>query len=141
MENFKGRLIDLKGSASEPKVQIESPTGKTVFTFDDITYYIMGELSLQKRDFGNNADGEDIRFVAHEKLEKMAAKEFCFSSRYQFTVELTKVLLKLLDSGFISNSLRLTDDKIERGFRLGETSSLLFGYKLKAFLCGNLRLL
>ena len=48
MENFKGRLIDLKGSASEPKVQIESPTGKTVFTSDDITYYIMGELSLQK---------------------------------------------------------------------------------------------
>ena len=136
MENFKGRLIDLKGSASEPKVQIESPTGKTVFTSDDITYYIMGELSLQKRDFGNNADGEDKRFVAHEKLEKMAAKEFCFSSRYQFTVELTKVLLKLLDSGFISNSLRLTDDKIERGFRLGETSSLLFGYKLKAFYAG-----
>lgn len=136
LENFKNRLIELARDASEPKVRLEKQFEKMEGETDQIINYVMCELSLQKSRFKNNGDNKGNRFISHEKLEELLTEKFNFHSYSHFQTEMTRTLLKLLDSGFLSNSLQLTENKIERGFRLGETSSFLFGYKIKTFYAG-----
>lgn len=136
LEDFKNRLIELSGEASVPRVRLESQNEKSEGTTDGIINYIMGQLSLQKSRIRNNGDCKAKKFISQEKIEEMLTQNFNFRSYSHFQIEMTRTLLKLLDSGFLSNSLQLTEDKIERGFRLGETSSFLFGYKIKTFYAG-----
>lgn len=136
LESFKTRLTELFGEACVPKVQLEKKAGKMEGTTNEIINYVMGQLSLQKSRLGNKETNKENRFISQEKIEEMIAEKFNFHNYSHFQTETTRTLLKLLDSGFLSNSLQLAKDKIERGFRLGETSSFLFGYKIKTFYAG-----
>lgn len=136
LEDFKTRLIEFSGEACVPKVQSEKQTGKMEGTTREIINYVMGGLSLQKSRMGHEAGDKGQRFISQENLEEIIAERFDFRSYSHFQTETTRTLLKLLDSGFLSNSLQLAENKIERGFRLGETSSFLFGYKIKTFYAG-----
>ena len=136
LEDFKTRLIEFSEEACMPKVQPEKQAGKMEGTTSEIINYVMGVLSLQKSRLGYEESDIGQRFISQEKLEKIITERFSFCSYSHFQTETTRTLLKLLDSGFLSNSLELAENKIERGFRLGETSSFLFGYKIKTFYAG-----
>lgn len=99
----------------------------------DIEYtekWLMGRLAKCKR--AGNGELQD-QLVTQEQLEGMLLEKFQFRNEKQFQTALICMLLKLLDTGFISNTLTEKDGMIYRSYRLGESSSLLTGYDFKYF--------
>lgn len=132
---YESRLFNIE-YAQENKKEWGTGRFKSDYLSEVVECWLMSRLAMQKRNLMLNRKDTYERIdvmVSLEWIEKELLSVFSFDSEKQFKTCFLRVLLKMLDSAFLSNDIKREKDKIIRCFNFAETSNIFLGYDYKAF--------